>query len=77
MCGKIDSPSISHAAALFVVHIRITVTTQFSQTQTDIHAVTVAILVIVESQDLLSLGPLIAQIVRLNLQNSTAKMSKC
>jgi hypothetical protein len=36
--AKVPSPSLTHAAALLVVHGRITVTTEFPNTQVTIHA---------------------------------------
>lgn len=72
MGGKVESPSLSHAAALLVVHGRVTVTARFPETQIDIHAgmgavlekdepfslssEEGAILLIVESDQLLAFG---------------------
>jgi hypothetical protein len=38
MCGKVDSPSIIHAAALMVVHGSLTVTTEVPFIRIDVHA---------------------------------------
>jgi hypothetical protein len=36
--GQVSSPSLTHAAALMVVHGRVTVTTEFPKIQIDLHA---------------------------------------